>query len=122
MYSRKEKKLYGLEAHDYTFHAIMKRGSLVASPSKAYVEAIDFSSKEFVVELSPMQASVLVESWPDFETGLLGIWRLVYDEKVKKPSLSFIRPSTARSPAEIKAFLCDSESHVLFREAYKATF
>lgn len=118
LFSRSEKKGYTLGPQDYTFNAIIKQGSLVASPSRAYVEAIDFSSKEFMFQLSPMQASVLMESWPDFETGLCGTWRLSFNEKSKLPSLSFLRAYNGRSAPEVTAFLRDAESFILFRDAY----
>lgn len=99
---------------EYIFHGVLKKGRIVSGPTELYAEAIDFSKACFVFRMSLLESSIISESWPEFDTkGILGQWRLMTNGFLK-----LVQISDLRDPKEIKLFLKDSHSNILFSQHY----
>lgn len=103
-----------LPIDEYIFHGVLKRGRIVSGPNELYAEALDFSRAAFVFRMSLLESSSISESWPDFDTcGLLGQWRLMTNGLLK-----LVQASELKDPKEIKLYLKDPKSNVMFSQHY----
>jgi hypothetical protein len=107
---------------DYILHAALRKGPVISRPKKGlYVEVQDLGSsteQSFVFHMSVLDASVLQEQWPEFDTCLVGAWKL----QASTGLLKTIRIFEKKDPKAIQDFLLDSASHDFVRKRYEALF
>jgi hypothetical protein len=115
VYSNANQANIELPVEDYTFNAVLKKGRTVSSSKSLYVEAIDFGTQKFVFKMTLMDASIVSDSWPEFEAdGLVGQWRLQSSGLLK-----LVQGHTSKNAKTVKEFLLDQSSHNIFRQYYK---
>jgi hypothetical protein len=98
---------------DYIFHMIIKQQKLISSTEETYIETLDFSKKAFIFRMTILEASRIMDLWPDFATGLVGTWKLG-----TSGFLSLIKCFESQDPDQIEKFLQDASSHDLMRQNY----
>jgi hypothetical protein len=110
------KNINGVEpinVEEYVFHMIVQQKQLFSSTEETYTECIEFSNKAYAFKISILEASRILDIWPDFLTGLVGSWKLSTNGY-----LSLIKVFESKDPNQIEKFLQDKASHELLRQHY----
>ena len=105
---------------DYVMHLVLRKGRVVSSARKTiFVEAIDLADKDGHVhsfKMSMVDAFQLSDTYPEFETGLVGSWRLVGSTG----QIKLIKAFEDRKADAVKAFLLSKESHAIALDRYSS--
>lgn len=102
-----------IPTEDYVFHMIVKQLQLVSSTEETYIEVLDFSKKAFKFKMTILEASRIMDLWPDFSTGIVGSWKFA-----TSGFLTLIKSFDSRDAEQIERFLQDHSSHEILRENY----